>query len=120
MERTITLTDGEHTLRTPTYYGLQLIDELGGNKGSMMKRLPAILAALLTDSEPLDERHRPAREWGIVEVAKLIPLDAPADALWEATAELMTDAMPPAKEEPSGRPPTRPGGKRRSAPPESS
>ena len=109
MERTITLIDGEHIVRTPSYYGLQLIDEYGGNEGALMGRLPKVLAALLTDSEPLDAKGLPKRTWDPVAVAKLIPLDVSAESLWETIGELLNDALPDSKAASSDRPPRRPG-----------
>ena len=119
MERTITLTDGEHVIKTPTYYALQLLDENGGNSGSIVSRLPRILAALLTDSEPLD-KGEPKKVWTVAEVSKLIPTKAPADPLWDAIRELMDDALPDAPASAPDRPTTRPGGKKQSGRPASS
>ena len=96
MERTITLTDGEHVIKTPTYYGLQLIEENGGSQGSVVGRLPAIIAALLTDAEPLDDKGHPRKVHDPVVVAKSIPVDGTADALWEAVGEILNSAMPDA------------------------
>ena len=110
MERTITLIDGEHNVRTPSYYGLQLIDEYGGNEGALMGRLPKVLAALLTDSEPLDTKGLPRKTWDPVAVAKLIPMDKPLDALWEIVAALIDDALPESKAASPDRPQKRPGG----------
>ena len=120
MERTITLIDGEHIVRTPSYYGLQLVDEYGGNEGALMGRLPKVLAALLTDSEPLDAKGLPKKTWDPVAVAKLIPIDQPFDALWEVVAELIDDALPDTKAASSDRPPRRPGAQKPSGRAESS
>ena len=109
MERTITLTSGDYVLKTPSYYGLQLIDEYGGNEGALMGRLPKVLAALLTDSEPLDAKGLPRKTWDPVAVAKLIPMDKPFDVIWEIVAELIDDALPETKAASSDRPPIRPG-----------
>lgn len=96
MERTIRLLDGEHVLRTPTYYGLQLIDDLGGNDGSVMGSLPAVLAALLTDAEELDAAGNPMKMWHPVAVAKLIPMDKPIDDIWADVSVLIEDSIPKA------------------------
>ena len=120
MERTITLIDGEHNVRTPSYYGLQLIDEYGGNEGALMGRLPKVLAALLTDSESLDAKGLPRKTWDPVAVAKLIPLDAPSDMLWEVIGELLNDALPETKAASADRPPRRPGAQKPSGRAESS
>lgn len=106
MQRTIRLSDGEHVLTTPTYYGLQLMDEFGGNDKSIMRRLPACLAALLTDSEPVDKKGLPKREWSPVQVAKMIPIDTPVDGLWEIVSELIADAVPKGTGESSSDPTT--------------
>ena len=81
--------------------------------------LEHLLAALLTDSEPLD-KGEPKKVWTVAEVSKLIPTKAPADPLWDAIRELMDDALPDAPASAPDRPTTRPGGKKQSGRPASS
>ena len=108
MEKTITLLDGDHVLKTPSYYGLQLIDEYGMESTSIMASLPTAIAALLTDSEPLDAKGMPSRTWYPVQVAKLIPTDSKSEDLWEVITALIEDAVPdtdgPVEERPTPRP----------------
>jgi len=95
-ELTIRLLDGEHVLRPPTYYGMQLMDEYGQGATTELAALPASLAALLTDAEPLDSRGEPARVWHPVEVSKLIPMDG-RDNMWDVISALVEEALPQTK-----------------------
>jgi len=106
--RTITLLDGEHTLAPPTFYALMLMGdygvELGANEFTAAS-LPPMLAALMTDSEPLID-GAPARVWSPVEVAKLMS-PASADDIVSAITELISEAFPDAKEDASTERPTK-------------
>lgn len=106
---TVKLADGKHKLNTPTFYALQLMSEHGVDfdDGAIgYSDISGILAALLTDSEPVDKKGLPKREWSPVQVAKMIPIDTPVDGLWETVSELIADAVPKGTGESSSDPTT--------------
>lgn len=73
---TVELKDGPHVLTTPTFYALQLMAENGidllAPEGIAItpSLVSGVLAALMTDSEPVGDNGAPARLWSPVEVAK--------------------------------------------------
>jgi len=81
----VTLLDGVHILKTPTYHGVALIEDsnLSLNADGIVRltglNITKILAALLTDSEPLDDRMMPAKVWTEAEAGRLIPADTRGD-----------------------------------------
>lgn len=91
------LTDGKHIVSTPTFYALQLMQENGidllGKRVEVTPAIvPKILAALLTDAEPLDDHDNPSVVWNPVAVAKAMRIDAYTDYL-DLVTELITDAL---------------------------
>lgn len=92
----ITLLDGVHELSPPTFYALQLMDEYGADLSDFSpKKLPAMLAAFLTDSEPFAD-GKPAKVWTPVMAAKVIdPMKL--SEIVEAIAELLDEAFPDSK-----------------------
>lgn len=93
----VRLTDGDHVVSTPTFYATLLMEESGVDPGlgidlRMRTHIAVVLAALLTDSEPLDTHGDPQRVWRPVEVAKLIPADS-VSAIQDVLRDLLTDAF---------------------------
>jgi len=109
MQRSITLTSGEHTVSTPSFYALQLMSEYGVDFGGAFaySDISAILAALLTDSEPLDDNGYPRVLWTPPMAAKQLTPDA-LEPMLAIVTELLNDAFPdaPKKEQPAR--PTKP------------
>ena len=107
MERVVTLTDGPHKLRTPSHYALDLMDGDGvhfigvtDEKREAMAAMPpmrylaVVLAAMLTEAEPVDAAGEPAKHWTYPEVLRLLPLDAEETGKVDAqTGELLSDAL---------------------------
>ena len=77
----VTLLDGVHILKTPTYFGVALMEDsdLSLAPSGAVKltglNIAKILAALLTDAEELDARKQPEKEWTAAEAGRLIPTD---------------------------------------------
>ena len=103
---TLTLRDGsQHELTPPTWYalqhmsdnGLDLFAEEGIDLG--VAHVPTILAALLSDSEPLNASGEPSRVWTPTAVMKQLDPGA-MFTLLEVVHDLITEALP--DDEPSG------------------
>jgi len=94
----LTLADGDHIVSTPTFYALQLMSEYGvdllaGDVAATPSAISSVLAALMTDSEPVDARGIPLVIWEPVQVAKLMTI-ADMGVYVELMTDLIADAMP--------------------------
>lgn len=98
IKRTITLSDGEHEVCTPTFYALQMMTENGVDfdGGVGYSDISGMVAALLTDSEPLDAKGYPSKFWTPPMAAKVIDPSSIATVM-ETVTELLNDAFPAPK-----------------------
>ena len=106
MQKTVTLKDGKHKLSTPTFYALQLMTDYGVELEKGIQRygdLSAIMAAMLSDAEPL-ENGEPVKVWTPVMAAKVIE-PRNMEVITDVLNALITDAFPDdAKAEAPARP----------------
>ena len=94
----ITLLDGEHDLKPPTFYALVLMDDYGVDFESTEPRsVTGMLAAILTDSERMVDGE-PEKVWTPTMVAKVID-PAKLDVVLAAVTELLLAAFPDPKED---------------------
>lgn len=94
----IKLKDGTHSLSAPSFYALQLMSDYGvdfDGGGIGYKDISALLAAFLTDSEPLVDGE-PATVWTPTMAAKVIN-PAELDTVLEAVNSLLSSAFPDSK-----------------------
>lgn len=102
--KTLVLLDGEHVLSPPTFFSLTLMEDFGVDllSGAVTaKTIPAVLAAILTDSEPLIDGE-PSKMWTPTMAAKLLrPSDM--ESVMGVVTDLLAEAFPEGKGE-SGRP----------------
>ena len=106
MSKTIKLRDGKHTLKPPTFYALQLASEYGVDfeqTDFKYSDISAMLAAFLTDSEPLTEDGTPVKVWTPTMAAKVIE---PADVsmVLQTITDLLTQAFPESSGDSTERP----------------
>jgi hypothetical protein len=103
MNRTIELLDGTHELKPPTFYALQLMSEYNvifGTDDFSPSSISGMLAALLTDSEPLVD-GAPAKVWTPTMAAKVMdPGGESLEAVVNVVSTLLTEAFPEPKDEP--------------------
>ena len=93
----ITLSDGEHEVSAPSTYGAELLRQWIDDPVGM---LAIGVAVLLTCSEPMTSRFRPAKVWYPGEVAELLPQDeASRDALSGVVWDLLFESGSVSEEE---------------------
>lgn len=108
----LTLLDGEHAIGKASLYTLELMADNGvdvfdpetaqrfSNPRELFDMLPAILAAFLSASEPVDANGDPKKLWTPAQVKRLIPLDKVdelSDVLLSAVGASMPDEDAQAK-----------------------
>lgn len=81
---TVTLSDGKHLLTKPSFYALTFLADHGFNVAEGVnpndpRFVAAALAALLTDSEPVDSLGEPEKVWTPASAAKLLPIESMSD-----------------------------------------